>query len=89
MKLSEVIALDSVRFDLPLAEEDWYAVASDDVACSSEEEDNAKVVANLFFRATKTPSTSNNSTSSVKRVGPEQRGQGLVELHGVLYLHIL
>ena len=77
MMVSEVIALDRVRFDLPLQDEDWYTVANDDVACSSEEEDNAKVVANLFLRATKTPSSSNNSTS-VKRVGPDQRGQGQV-----------
>lgn len=61
-----------LRFSMPASDSDdgWFQVATDDVACSSEEEDNAKTSANIFLKATSTKTTTSSKPSRVKKVGP-------------------
>ena len=64
--------LDTIHFTMPTSDDDWFKVANDEVACSSDEEDRAIAITNYFLKAAKP--TARNETTSVKRVGP---GQGL------------
>ena len=79
-----MVGLDQIQFTLPQhTEEDWYSVEDDNVVCTSDEEDNAKLAQNMFLKAAKRKPQDNKT--SVKRAGPQpNQGQGQTYKHTML-----
>jgi len=60
------------NFTYHLQTKTGLALAQDDVACSSDEEENVKTITNMFLKAAR-PKDQSNKTTTLKRVGPGQR----------------
>ena len=72
---------------MPSLAEDWFNVDTDAVLCSSEEEEDATAVANMFRKATTSQPQRSTQTTRVKRVGPTAK-QGLMLSSWISYFPV-